>query len=238
MSLRPFLQIANWLPHLAALAALFLCARLAFWQIDRAEEKEQRLQQWQTAPTMALDPDSPPPRFATVSTSGAFDSKRHVLLDNQIRNGHPGVHVFTPFQPVGSETIYMVNRGWQPWDRNAGQAPRFPTPQGSTTITARVSDAPRVGLQLGEAAPLDPANWPNLMTYYDKQRIQEALGAKVAGDVLLLDPIHPAHLSGDEWARVNMGPERHLGYAFQWASIGLAIFLIWLILTYRKFRRP
>ncbi|MEE4638820.1 MAG: SURF1 family protein [Wenzhouxiangella sp.] len=237
MNPRPLFQISNWLPHLAALAALLLCARLAIWQLDRAEEKEQRLQQWQTAPAMTLDPESPPPLFATVSTVGSFDAERHVLLDNQIRNSHPGVHVFTPFRPSNSETIYMVNRGWQPWDRNAAQAPTFTAPQGLTAITARVSDAPRVGLQLGEAAPLDSTSWPNLMTYYDSQRIREALGTKVADEVLLLDPNHPAHLSGDEWARVNMGPERHLGYAFQWASIGLAIFLIWLVLTYRKFRR-
>ena len=237
MNPRPFFQIANWLPHLAALLALLVCARLALWQIDRAEEKELRLKQWQTAPTLTLNPESPPPRFATVSTTGVFDSRRHVLLDNQIRNGHPGVHVFTPFQPADSETIYMVNRGWQPWDRNSDRAPQFSTPQGSIVITARVSDAPRVGLKLGEAAPLDPTSWPNLMTYYDDQRIQEALNAKLAGDVLLLDPSHPAHLSGDEWPQVNIGPERHLGYAFQWASIGLAIFLIWLTLTYRKFRR-
>lgn len=131
----------------------------------------------------------------------------------------------------------MVNRGWQPWDRTAGRMPSFPTPTDSVAITARVSDAPRVGLQLGEAAELDASSWPNLMTYFDHQRIEDALGERLAEDVLLLDPDHPAHLSGDQWQRVNMGPERHIGYAFQWASIGLAIFLIWIALAYRKFRR-
>lgn len=237
MNLRASLRIRNWLPHLAALVALFLCARLAMWQVDRAEEKEHRLSQWESAPAMALDPAEQPPRFATVSAQGHFDIERHVLLDNQIRNSQPGVHVFTPFRPLGSEMIFMVNRGWQPWDRNASQTPQFVTPEGAVEITARVSDAPRVGLQLGESAPLEQDHWPNLMTYYDGKRIQEALGTPVADDVLLLDPNDPAHLSGDQWQRVNMGPERHLGYAFQWASIGLAIFLIWLTLTYRKLRR-
>ncbi len=237
MTRRIFPRIRTWLPHAAALLCLVLCVRLALWQIERAAEKEQRLAQWEDAPAVALGPDQQPERFATVSALGRFDPERHVLLDNQIRNNHPGVHVFTPFRMQGSDTTYMVNRGWQPWDRNADRTPRFDTPRGPVTITARVSDAPRVGLQLGEAADLDPANWPNLMTYYDSDRIRDALGASVADDVLLLDPDHPAHLSGDQWQRVNMGPERHIGYAFQWASIGLAIFLIWLILTIRKFRR-
>lgn len=237
MTRRPFWKITSWLPHVAAVLALLLCARLALWQVERAAEKEQRLAQWQDAPTLALDPAEPPALFATVSAQGRFDPERHVLLDNQIRNNHPGVHVFTPFSPQDSDAIYMVNRGWQPWDRNAQTAPRIDTPDETVAITARVSDAPRVGLQLGEAAPLDPASWPNLMTYYDSERIRDALGQTVADNVLLLDPDHPAHLSGDEWPRVNMAPERHIGYAFQWASIGTAIFLIWLTLTVRKLRR-
>jgi hypothetical protein len=32
--------------------------------------------------------------------------------------------------------------------------------------------------------------------------------------VILLDPDHPAHLSGDEWQPVTFGPERHRAYAF------------------------
>lgn len=237
MTRRLSLMIRTWLPHAVALLALLLCARLALWQVERAEEKEQRLAQWQNASTLELGSDQVPERFARVSARGRFDPEKHVLLDNQIRNNHPGVHVFTPFHVQGSSTIYMVNRGWQPWERDARQAPRFSTPQDPITITARASDAPRVGLQIGEAAPLDPDNWPNLMTYYDTERIREALGDRVAEDVLLLDPDHPAHLSGDAWPRVNMGPERHIGYAFQWVSIGLAILLIWLILTIRKFRQ-
>ncbi|MFW5815379.1 MAG: SURF1 family protein [Wenzhouxiangella sp.] len=231
------MKITSWLPHAAAVLALLLCARLALWQVDRAAEKEQRLTQWRDAPTLALDPAEPPALFATVAARGRFDPERHVLLDNQIRNNHPGVHIFTPFYPQDSDEIYMVNRGWQPLDRNAQTAPRFETPDEPVAITARVSDAPRVGLQLGEAAPLDPTDWPNLMTYYDSERIRDALGQTVADNVLLLDPDHPAHLSGDQWPRVNMSPERHIGYAFQWASIGTAIFLIWLTLTVRKLRK-
>jgi surfeit locus 1 family protein len=75
------------------------------------------------------------------------------------------------------------------------------------------------------------------MTYYDTELIRQALGAEVAEEVLLLDPQHPAHLTGDEWRPVNMGSERHMGYAFQWVAIGTAVLLIWLILTYRSFRK-
>lgn len=226
-----------WVPHLAALATVLLCARLAFWQLDRADEKRERMDLWQSAPTLSLNRDPSVPMFATVQVTGKFDPMRHVLLDNQVRNNHPGVHVFTPFRVDGSTSVYMVNRGWLPWDRSTDRRGDFETDATPVTITARLSDVPKVGLQLGEASALDPDQWPNLMTYYDTDLIRQALGAEVAEEVLLLDPQDPAHLTGDEWRPVNMGAERHVGYAFQWTAIGTAVLLIWLVLTYRSFRK-
>ncbi len=231
------MKLVKVIPHVAAVACVLLCARLALWQFDRAEEKQQLLDQWDSAGAVELSGDDIPDLFAPVSARGHFDPERHVLLDNQTRQNHPGVHVFTPFHPENSDQIFMVNRGWQPWTRRDGHLPEVTTAEGPMTLSARFSDTPRVGLQIGEAGPLDPEQWPNLMTYYDTGRIRDALGEKVVDGVLLLDPDHPAHLSGDAWPTVNMGPERHQGYAFQWISIGLAIITIWLILTIRGLRK-
>ncbi|TVS13201.1 MAG: SURF1 family protein [Wenzhouxiangella sp.] len=237
MKLNLALTVRRSLPHLAALLVLFGCVRLALWQIERADEKQRMLDQWDTAAAAELiDPDELD-LFAPVTGRGRFDPERHVLLDNQIRNNHPGVHVFTPFQPEGSRQLIMVNRGWHPWDRRSTDRLQIDTPSKTVTIDGRISDPPRVGLQLGEAGPLDSSQWPNLTTYYDTDRIREALGSQTADRVVLLDPDHPAHLTGDDWQMMNMGPERHVGYAFQWASIGLAVFLIWIILTFRSLRR-
>lgn len=229
--------IRHALPHLTALLVLFGCVRLALWQLERADEKQRMMEQWDTAAAAELvDPDELD-LFVPVTGRGRFDPERHVLLDNQIRNNHPGVHVFTPFQAEGSQQLVMINRGWHPWDRGAAELPEIRTPPEITTISGRISDPPRVGLQLGDAGPLDRAQWPNLTTYFDVERIREALGSQTAARIVLLDPEHPAHLTGDEWQTMSMGPERHVGYAFQWASIGLAVFLIWIILTFRSFRR-
>jgi surfeit locus 1 family protein len=223
-------------PHLAAILVLVLCARLALWQVERAGQKQLLVDQWASAPAGALVDFVKLEHFARASGPGQFDPQRHVLLDNQVRQNHPGVHVFTPFILENGDTV-MVNRGWQPWDRRAGSLPELETPESSLIISGRVSEPPRVGFQLGSASPLDPGAWPNLMTYYDSDLISSALGASVADRVLLLDPDHPAHLSGDAWPAVNMGPERHIGYAVQWASIGTAVLLIWIFLSYRTWRR-
>jgi surfeit locus 1 family protein len=239
MSDSPTSVLRRWTPHLAALVVLLACIHLALWQLDRASEKDRLISQWETAPTLSLAEANldETEAYAQVAGTGQFDTRRHILLDNQIRNNHPGVHVFTPFRPQDSDRIILVNRGWQPWDRRSGQWPEFQTPDQAIHIEGRVSQPPRVGIQLGRAEPLNPDDWPNLMTYFDFERITDVFGDNVHAQVLLLDPAHPAHFTGDAWRLVNMGPEKHRGYAFQWASIGLAVFLIWLVLTIRSFRR-
>lgn len=226
------------LPHLAALAVLALCLKLALWQMERAEQKDELLDEWERAPAATLDRDDSiePALYARVTASGHFDSEQHVLLDNQTRNMHPGVHVFTPFRPTGSDRVWMINRGWQPMPERS-ILPEFETVSDEVTIHGRVSERPRVGLQIGAAEPLDADNWPNLMTYFDIDKIRQVLGDQVQDRVILLDPEHPAHLTGDEWQPVTFGPERHRAYAFQWMTIGAVVFIIWLTLTIRSFRQ-
>ena len=235
----PFALLRTSLPHLAAVVVLIGCARLSLWQLDRAEEKAELIRQWDSAATLELSAlqAGEMPTYSEVAGRGHFDPERHIFLDHQVRTNHPGVHVFTPFMPEGSEQIILVNRGWQPWIRRSGHWPAFETPIEAVTIRGRISDAPRVGVQIGRAQPLDPEQWPNLMTYFDIERIRDVMGPEASSQVLLLDPEHSAHLTGDEWRLINMGPDKHRGYAFQWASIGLAVFLIWLILSLRSFRR-
>lgn len=227
------------LPHLAALVVLALCLKLALWQLDRADDKDELLSDWQNAPAITLDRDDSvrPGRYARVTATGHFDTERHVLLDNQVRNMNAGVHVFTPFRPTGSDRTWMINRGWQPMPQRSS-LPEFETEAGEITIRGRLAEPPRVGLEIGRAAPLDAERWPNLMTYFDPDSIRQVLGDQVQDQVILLNPDHPAHLSGDEWQPVTFGPERHRAYAFQWMTIGAVVLVIWLTLTIRSFRQP
>lgn len=228
--------IKHAIPHLAALCLVLVCFELAGWQQDRAAEKARLIEQWDQA--LDLSSNAPvnlnsAPLFSKITLEGELDQTRHVLLDNQTRNNHPGVHVLVPFYPAQSEHIILVNRGWQPWLRHSGEWPKYETPEGLITIQGRLSDPPKVGFQLGEVPPLNDQAWPNLMTYFDLSRIQEAFGPDVVSRIILLDPTSPHHLSKDPWPSVNMTPERHQAYAFQWLAIALAIGLIWASLSYR-----
>ncbi len=232
-------MIRRFLPHLVAVAVVLACLRLAFWQLDRAEEKEQMARQWEQAPAVELASlnTHSPPAFARVQGYGSWDTQRHLLLDNQIRNNHPGVHVFSLFEPADGGPPLLVNRGWQPWLRRSDEWPTIDTPATPVNITGRLSPPPRVGFQLGAAQALDGNSWPNLTTYFDLERVREVFGPGVIDQIVLLSPDHPQHLTGDEWQTVVMGPERHRGYAFQWFSIASAVLIIWVFLTYRQLRR-
>lgn len=225
------------IPQIAAIIVLSLTVRLAFWQLDRAEEKEQRLARWdQSEPVILGDlPFDRIPDLSIVTAAGRFDPDRHVLLDNQTRNNHPGVHVFSLFTPDNGSPPLLINRGWQPWLRTDDRWPEFETTRESIQVSGRLTGPPRTGLRLGEALPLDPEQWPNLMTYLELDRVREVFGPELADRILLLDPDHDQHLNGDAWPRVNMGPERHRGYAFQWAAISAAVLILWVGLTLRFF---
>lgn len=231
--------LIHTLPHLAAAGVIGLCLQLAGWQFERADYKRDLIDRWTQAPALPLEtaarqePDGP----VQIDARGRFDNQRLVLLDNQVRAGWAGVHVFTPFRPEGQDRTWLVNRGWHELGDRSGSLPEIETPQGTVSITGRLADPPRVGRQLGEVRALDPDDWPQLVTYLDLERVENALETELAERVILLDPAHPAHLTGDNWQPVVFGPDRHRAYAWQWLTMAVVVFLIWIFLTWRSIRK-
>lgn len=238
MSTSPIKAFTHWLPHLAAVLVIVLCCRMAAWQFDRADEKRQLASAWEQAPHVQLSGAGAGPQpYLRVTTEGRFDTERHILLDNQIRAGQAGVHVFTPFRADPEGRLWLVNRGWQPLPSRQGPLPAIETSGERLMLSGRLVEAPRVGRQLGQARELETDHWPQLVTYLDTGRVASALGESTAERVILLDPDHPAHLTGDAWQPLNFGPDRHLAYAWQWITMAVAVFLIWVVLTWRSFRK-
>ncbi len=225
-------------PTLVAIAVILACLRLAFWQLDRADYKAELLDGFDQAPSISLDVvNAETPRYTRVAGRGTFLEGRDVMLDNQVFQMQPGVHVFTPFERHSDGRIFMVNRGWQPLDSSRRAAAAWDTPTDVITLSGLLNEPPEVGFQLGSQEALDSENWPNMMTYYDSELIDEALEGPVDSRVIQLDPDHEAGFAGRDWQPVVFGPERHRAYAFQWFSIALAVFILWLVLFVRFLRK-
>jgi surfeit locus 1 family protein len=228
------------------LAMLLLCAlflRLAVWQWDRAGYKEALLAQYQSQGKLApvgLDAllkdrtlESFPP-YLRVTASGSYDSSRQILLQDMTHDGEVGYEVLTPILIQGGVTA-LVDRGWVAADEK-GAAPDVSVGTAPRQIMASIGLLPEPGLKLGKPAP-PSKDWPKLMFYPSFRDIQPFFGPKLMTPVLHLEPGQPDGYVRELTLDVGMPPSRHLGYAFQWAMLAIAVFAVWLVVNLRRGRR-
>ncbi len=220
-------------PSLLLIPLALVFVRLAIWQFDREQQKANLIQQFQNADGIrwpAVGPDSD--RFSRVNGRGRFDAAHSVLLDNQPFAGRNGVHVYTPFR-FEDGRYALVNRGWLPLPADR-RLPAFDTPINEITITGILNRPPEVGLRLGNARPLNSAQWPNLVTYLELPLISDALGYSVSAWVVQLTGEHPAGFDGQQWSPVNFGPDKHRAYAIQWLALASTVAVVYVLIAIRR----
>ena len=233
---------AGWLAGWAlALVLAAVMAMLGNWQAGRAVQKE-RLLQAADEVLQARDP-RPLALAADPSRSGALDwaaGRGHfveapaVLLDNQLRDGRPGVRAYRLFDSGGPEWI-LVELGWLalPGDRSLPQVER---PGGEFELAGLLAAPPSAGLALGEA--LAPRGDALLAMRLDLDALENVAGRPVAPRVLRLDPALPLGFERDlELLPNTLTPDRHRGYALQWYGLAATVLVIALLLTVRALRR-
>ena len=216
------------------LAALF--ANLGMWQTRRGAEKAATEQQFETADTMLLkNAIAQKSRFARIDVSGRYDSRRHILLDNQIWQGRVGVHVFTPFY-TGEGTVILVNRGWLPLPVDRQSLPEIPTPQQQTVLRGILNIFPVPGRILGPADKLVSNEWPQLVTYLNPADISVALDTPLAKWIIQLANSEQAGFAGRDWKPVFLTSEKHKAYAFQWYALAGISLVLWVFNGIRRSR--
>ncbi len=207
-----------------ALAALFV--RLGLWQLDRLAWRRAlnaEVAAHITAPpvTVAMLPrDSAAMRYRRVLVRGVYDYPNEVVITQRIRGGSPGVNLLTPLRVAGSDSAYLINRGWvySPDGKTINQA------QWRETDTAEV---------LAFALPANTADTnaagassQKLMRSLDFDAVQKGMPYPVARVQLVqLGDTSP---KSDVPPRLSPPPASegaHKSYAFQWFSFA-AIALI------------
>ena len=211
-----------WLVTLAALVAAFVTVALGFWQLSRAAEKlalqglmDQRQQMamldgaglaQQSAATGLL--------YRRVVVRGTWLGAHTVFLDNRQMNGKPGFFALTPLQLEDSDKVVLVQRGWVA--RNfvdRSQVPALPAPAGVVELAARIAPPP------SKLYDFDASQAGVIRQNLDLEQFSREIGRPLLGVSLL--QTGPA---GDglvrDWPRINVGVEKHYGYAFQWFALG------------------
>ena len=219
---------------LGALLLVFL--RLGAWQLDRAEEKRERQQRFDSAPAVSAlpVPDAAAP-YLRVSITLALDPRRHFLVDNRVFEGRAGVHVLTPGHLLDGRTI-LVNRGWLPLPRDRRELPEFDTPREPIAVAGILDEAGSDVPRIGGADELQPDRWPQLVTYPEIDALAEALGTPLYPFVLLLSGDSPAGFADRDWQPVVATAAKHEARALQWFTFAAAAVLVWIWLGARRTR--
>ena len=205
---------------------------LGFWQLQRAQEKEQLEAVWverQQGLPQALPPATTAPELLAhqrVVLEGEFIAERTFLLDNRMRGSRYGNDVLTPLRLADSGELVLINRGWVVGDPARRTLPLFETPAGVQQVLGSVYVPPGVAYTLG--AETTTGAWPRQLQAVDLAAIEAMLGESVFPYSVRLDSDSTAALDAN-WPGLNSSPQKHRAYAWQWFSMGLVLAVLYLM---------
>lgn len=203
-----------------ACAALFV--RLGLWQLARHQERAQLnagLVERLAAAPVPLEgqaSDTTAARWTQVTVSGFFRYDLEQIHASRISNGSPGVHLLTPLERPGHDTLLLVTRGWvYSADAATADLPRWR--EGAfVTLTGYLQPMPDDG-------PAPPPDRPRLIRSLNRKALEARLGK----------PVYPVQLvmTSDSAARADSVPRRlalptldmgpHRSYAAQWFAFAI-----------------
>ncbi len=222
------------LPPLAGLVLLGLFVTLGMWQLDRAAEKRGISDSFDAGGDyMALSANAAYRLYQPLHVSGRFLSDRQIFLENIVQDSRLGYYVITPFEYAVDEPLLMVNRGWIARGPEQGRLPDIGISNDDEQIVrGRVGSLPRVGIRPGPPFE-NTSSWPLLAVWPTLDDLASALQRDVLPFVLLADPEADTTLVR-RWEPQQIGPMRHIGYAFQWFTLALAVVVVAIVLYRRK----
>ncbi len=228
-----------WVFSLLWLIILLVMISAGFWQLSRAEEKNQinnRMAAGEVNKPRSTQDWQQLKVFDQVEISGQYRNT-HFLLDNQIMDGQVGFFVFTVFKTV-DDVLLLVNRGWSADDQQ-----NFDVQADNQLITALLADWPRPGIQLGEQAINNQAI--QHLTYLEEQPTTALLKQRHCdsndGETCIILPrvvkLDAAMDNGFKrvWQLPRMTVEKHRAYATQWFSMSVVLCIIFVIFVRKTY---
>lgn len=235
------------------LAAIVVMTRLGFWQLHRAEEKQQRLdyihQQNQSA-TLTLEEiaEMSNVQDLPISFSGELMPNKLLFWDNRVVNGVVGYEVFVPIKT--SIGVLLTNWGWV-----QGSAYRDVLPEVSLpTVSLPDASFPKMNLQDGHQASdqmrfsgvvWSPSNnvfiheeqvqqgWPKVIQQLDIKALQPSFDSHLLPFSVALSHTE-SHGFVNNYKPVVMPPEKHIAYAIQWFGLAIACAVVFVFASFKR----
>lgn len=220
-----------WLVLLATLLGCLLTARLGWWQLDRAAQKEAlqaRIVERSALPALPAEAlartsaDAEAQLQRRIALHGRWLAGATVYLDNRTMDERSGFIVVTPLL-LGPGDAVLVQRGWVPRDlQDRTRLVPVPTPDGEVQVSGWLAAAPSRLFDFG-AGTAAAEHGP----------IRQNLDLAAYADEIHL-PLRPLTLqqlpSADEagplvrhWPVPTAKVQMHYGYAAQWFALSALI---------------
>ena len=209
---------------------------LGYWQLDRAEQKKAIKAQFKQrvespAKDIRTTKNFSDLRYQPVRLTGHYLNDFNLLLDNKIYQGKFGYEVLTPFKVANSNWVVWVNRGWLAADSSRRTLPLIPQvlapiAQPSITIDAEVYVPQSKMMALTELeVPKLIINKPLVVQQFTVLAKAAGIEAKIFPYSVRLKEAAQGVLTRN-WVVVNVQPEKHVAYAFQWFSMAAMLIII------------
>ncbi|WP_417512839.1 SURF1 family protein [Marinobacter sp.] len=213
-------------------AFLPLLIGLGLWQLNRAEEKQVVLEQWQQEAQNLDWPELVVSGLEVgrpVTVTGLF-GERSWLLDNRTRDGIAGYEVLTAFYPLEGPPV-IVNRGWIAAPRTRNELPDITPPEGLFSLAGRISQYPEPPVLSSKSVQSE--SWPRRVQMLSWPVARVEIANLPEAIIRLQDNEQPGAYRAD-WEPDLMGPQTHYGYAAQWFTLALVLAILSVIASYRK----
>lgn len=213
-----------WL--LAVLTVVGLFVRLGFWQLSRAQERQELVDRnahaGDLAPLDALPvaSDWEVLRYRRIALAGGYDVAHQLLIDNQVYNSRAGYHVVTPYRTAGASCSVLVNRGWVEAGTDRHRLPTVNVQEPGAPVAGVLDRLPTLGWKLQGGDKPSGAN-PARVQWLEPNVLAEWTGGCVLPYLIRLSPDSPEGYVRD-WQLEAINPDKNRAYAFQWFALALA----------------
>ncbi|WP_372870066.1 SURF1 family protein [Shewanella sp.] len=224
--------LAGKLLMLFTLGLFMVLVKLGFWQLSRAEEKQQLLttqaERFQATPLTMDDlaqTSLNEAQGARMEVTGTLLATPTVLLDNQVMDGKVGYLAYRLLKVPGYKTLLPVELGFIAAGNDRRILPMVPGEAMQLTLRGRLYQRQANPMSHGLGAE---AGEPMRIQTLDINALSVQLGKPLLN--ICLQPDTTAGLPlPRRWMSVSMPVEKHLGYAVQWFSLAAALLVLTLL---------
>lgn len=223
---------------IATIVVMAICIKSGFWQYNKAQAKialQQQLEQGLMSAASSLPShvdDVEFWRYKRVKFEGVYEPQYQILLDNKVNDNVVGYHVLTPMKVEGVAAHVLVNRGWVEGNLNR-ELPVVNTPEGKQTVEGDLF-FPLTKFFTLEDTSVKTKEWKTVWQHVDIQRYKDMAPFDIKPYLVRMGGNSDGGGFSRNWPIPKDRITMHLGYAYQWFGFALTLFVIYIVLNFKR----